>query len=134
MGSGSGERLHLPARGLGRTERAMVKEGWENEGTSWVLLVRARPSCWRGGRSMETTTNTRLVNPAALIAALADPRGEAGLWQKLRVRVGEEVRYHQALREPRRLDDRDLDDLNLGRGDLPGLSRAYARATATSIK
>ena len=40
------------------------------------------------------------------------------------------MRYHQALREPRRLGDRDLDDLNLGRGDRPGLARAYARATA----
>ncbi len=76
--------------------------------------------------------NTQLVNPAALTAALADPRGDdVGLWRKLRARVGEEVRYHLALHELRRLDDRDLDDLNLGRGDLPGLARAHARATAT---
>ena len=76
--------------------------------------------------------NTQLVNPAALIAALADPQGDdVGFWRKLRARVGEEVRYHQAVRELRRLDDRDLDDLNLGRGDLPGLARTHARATAT---
>ena len=65
-------------------------------------------------------------------STLADPRGDdVGLWQKLRARVGEEVRYHLALRELRRLDDRDLDDLNLGRGGLPGLARTHARATAT---
>jgi uncharacterized protein YjiS (DUF1127 family) len=34
------------------------------------------------------------------------------------------------VRELRRLDDRDLDDLNLGRGDLPGLARCHARDTA----
>jgi len=76
--------------------------------------------------------NTQLVNPAALTAMLTDPQGDdVGLWRKLRARIGEEVRYHLALRELRRLDDRDLDDLNLGRGDLPGLARAHARTTAT---
>src|SRR4051794_24146504 len=97
----------------------------------WHHVCPVPPSRWRGGRWMETTMNTQLVNPAVLIAALADPQGDVGLWQKLRARVGEEVRYHLALRELRRLDDRDLDDLNLGRGDLPGLARAHARATAT---
>jgi uncharacterized protein YjiS (DUF1127 family) len=42
-------------------------------------------------------------------------------------RVREEVTYLRALVELRRLDDRDLDDLNLGRGDLPGLARRHAR-------
>ena len=78
--------------------------------------------------------NVQLVNPAALIAALTGPgRGsgsDEGLWRGLRARVGEEVRYHLALRELRRLDDRDLDDLDLGRGDLPGLARRHARETA----
>ena len=41
--------------------------------------------------------------------------------------VREEVTYLRALVELRRLDDRDLDDLNLGRGDLPGLARRHAR-------
>ena len=82
---------------------------------------------------METTTmNTQLVNPAAPIAALTDPRGDdAGLWQKLRARIGEEVRYRQAMSELRLLGDRELADLNLNRGDLPDLARAHARATAT---
>jgi len=42
-------------------------------------------------------------------------------------RLMEEVRYRRALRALRRLDDRDLDDLDLGRGDLPGLARRHAR-------
>ena len=43
--------------------------------------------------------------------------------------VREEVVYLRALVELRRLDDRDLDDMNLGRGDLPGLARQHARAS-----
>ena len=78
--------------------------------------------------------NVQLVNPAALIATLISPHGGGGrgegLWRKLRARVGEEVRYRRALRELRRLDDRDLDDLDLGRGDLPGLARRHAREAA----
>jgi uncharacterized protein YjiS (DUF1127 family) len=77
--------------------------------------------------------NVQLVNPAALVAALGvgnDSGLARTLWRGLRARVGEEVRYHRALRELRRLDDRDLDDLNLGRGDLPGLARRHAREAA----
>ena len=82
------------------------------------------------------TMNVQLVSPAALVAVLASPSdgsesGCAGmLWRGLRARVDEELRYRRALRELRRLDDRDLDDLNLGRGDLPGLARCHARDTA----
>ena len=77
--------------------------------------------------------NVELINPAALVATLAGPSGggrDEAPWRKLRARVGEEVRYHLALRELRRLDDRDLDDLDLGRGDLPGLARRHAREAA----
>jgi uncharacterized protein YjiS (DUF1127 family) len=80
--------------------------------------------------------NVQLVSPAALVAALAGPSGgsesdRAGtLWRGLRARVGEELRYRRALHALRRLDDRDLDDLDLGRGDLPGLARRYARGAA----
>jgi uncharacterized protein YjiS (DUF1127 family) len=80
-----------------------------------------------------TTMNVQLVSPAALIAVLAGPSGgsESGragmLWRGLRARVDEELRYRRALRELRRLDDRDLDDLNLSRGDLPCLARQHAR-------
>jgi uncharacterized protein YjiS (DUF1127 family) len=81
---------------------------------------------------METMTmNVQLVSPTALVAVLAGPNsnesGRAGmLWRGLRTRVDEELRYRRVLRELRRLDDRDLDDLNLGRGDLPGLARCHA--------
>ena len=79
--------------------------------------------------------NVELVNPAALITTLAGPdsdgsHGGGALWRRLRARAAEEVRYRRALRELNRLDDRDLDDLNLGRGDLPGLARCHARDTA----
>jgi uncharacterized protein YjiS (DUF1127 family) len=50
--------------------------------------------------------------------------------RRLRARVIEEVGYRRAPRELRRLDDRDLDDLDLGRGDLPGLARRHAREVA----
>ena len=82
------------------------------------------------------TMNVQLVSPAALVAALAGSSGggdsgRAGmLWRGLRARVREEVVYLRALHELRRLDDRDLDDLDLGRGDLPGLARRHARETA----
>ena len=85
------------------------------------------------------TMNVRPVGPAALVAALAGPSdggdgGRAGmLWRGLRARVGEEVLYRRArrsLRELRRLDDRGLDDLDLGRGDLPGHARRHAREAA----
>ena len=86
---------------------------------------------------METMTmNVQLASPSALVAVLAGPNGgsESGragmLWRGLRARVGEEVLYRRSLRELRRLDDRDLDDLALGRGDLPGLARRHAREAA----
>jgi hypothetical protein len=52
------------------------------------------------------------------------------LWRGLRARVDEELRYHRAMRELRLLDDRDRDDLNLGRRDLSGLARRHARKAA----
>ena len=74
------------------------------------------------------TMNVQLVSPTALVAVLAGPNGnESGcagmLWRGLRARVDEELGYRRALRELRRLDDRDLDD-------LPGLARRHARKAA----
>jgi uncharacterized protein YjiS (DUF1127 family) len=90
---------------------------------------------WHEDGTETTIMNVQLVNPAALIAMLIGSRGgdgrDEGLWRRLRARVGEEVRYRRALRVLRRLDDRDLDDLDLGRGDLPGLARRHAREAAT---
>src|SRR3954451_7622486 len=85
------------------------------------------------GPDGDETVNVQLVNPGALIAPLVGPnpdgRGEAP-WRRLRARITEEVSYRRSLRELRRLDDRDLDDLDLGRGDLPGLARRHAREAA----
>ena len=94
-----------------------------------------RPAAEREtGEGLDKIMNAELVNPAALVAAPTGPnaggRGKTP-WRRLRARLVEEVSYRRSLRELRRLDDRDLDDLNLGRGDLPGLARAHARATAT---
>jgi uncharacterized protein YjiS (DUF1127 family) len=41
--------------------------------------------------------------------------------------IGEGIRYRRALHELRRLDGGDLDELNLGRADLPGLAERHAR-------
>jgi uncharacterized protein YjiS (DUF1127 family) len=90
---------------------------------------------WAKDGTETTIMNVQLVNPAALIAVLTSPQGgggrDEGLWRQLRAWVGEEVRYRRALHALRRLDDRDLDDLNLGRDDLPGLARRHARAAVT---
>ena len=90
-----------------------------------------------GEGRMETIMNVQLVSPAALIATLANPsngddRTET-LWRKLRARVGEEIRYYRALHELQRLDGRDLDNLNLGRVDLPGLARRHAREATDRV-
>jgi uncharacterized protein YjiS (DUF1127 family) len=82
---------------------------------------------------LDKIMNVELVNPAALVAASTGPnasgRGETP-WRRLRARFVEAVSYRRSLRELRRLDDRDLDDLDLGRGDLPGLARRHAREVA----
>ena len=45
--------------------------------------------------------------------------GKIALWARL------QGRYRQALHELNQLDDRDLDDLGIGRGDLPDLARRH---------
>src|SRR3954471_18961271 len=95
--------------------------------------VSGPPHRWRGGRRTETTMNVELINPAALVATLAGTSGggrDGAPWGKRRARGGGEGRYHPAPRAARRLDDRDLDDLALARGDLPGLARRHAREAA----
>ena len=82
--------------------------------------------------------NVELVNPMSLLASLSATRAEGNgsvsssknqIWRNLGGRLREELRYLQARIELSRLDDRDLDDLALGRGDLPGLARRHAQAT-----
>jgi uncharacterized protein YjiS (DUF1127 family) len=48
------------------------------------------------------------------------------LASRMRQATHEEIRYRRAMRELRRLDDRDLDDLAIGRADLPGMARRHA--------
>ena len=69
----------------------------------------------------------------ALVPPLAPDRRDAeeGFLGKLVLRARRRIRHHRALREPGRLDDRDLDDLDLGRGDLLGLARRHAREAAS---
>lgn len=60
---------------------------------------------------------------AGLMAALGAVAARA------RHQAEEQSRYWRALRELRRLDDRDLDDLAIGRADLPEMARRHARAS-----
>ena len=52
-------------------------------------------------------------------------RGE-GLLGRLARWARTRVRYHRALNELHRLDDRDLDDLDLARADFPELAWRHA--------
>ena len=89
------------------------------------------------GPNGDETVNVQPANPGNLDAALVGPnagsRGETP-WRRLRARITEEVSYRRSLRELRRLDDRDLDDLDLGRGDLPGLARRHARGEPVAAR
>jgi uncharacterized protein YjiS (DUF1127 family) len=86
------------------------------------------------GEGLDKIMNVELVNPDAVVAAPTGPNANGGRdgtpWRRLRARLVEEVSFRRSLRELRRLDDRDLDDLDLGRGDLPGLARHHAREVA----
>jgi uncharacterized protein YjiS (DUF1127 family) len=61
-----------------------------------------------------------------LALAALPAEADAGFFGKLILRARRQIRYHQALRELRRLDDRDLDDLDLARADFPELARRHA--------
>ena len=60
-------------------------------------------------------------------ALLGDKRdAEEGFLGKLVLWARQKIRYHRALNELYRLDDRDLDDLGLARGDFPALAWRHA--------
>jgi uncharacterized protein YjiS (DUF1127 family) len=68
-----------------------------------------------------------------LALALIPPPGpeeraaaEEGFLGKLVLWVRRRIRYRRALDELRRLDDRDLEDLDLARGDFPELAWRHA--------
>jgi uncharacterized protein YjiS (DUF1127 family) len=79
--------------------------------------------------------NVELIQPNAIIGLLAGtsggpapaPGGLMRAWRRLVERLAEEWRYRAALRQLARLDDRDLDDIGIGRVELPALARRHAR-------
>lgn len=80
--------------------------------------------------------NVQLVNPMSVFRLFERSnaaRPQPGHWRppvwakQLGGSLGEEIRYKRALRELHQLDDRDLDDLDLGRADLPALARRHAK-------
>ena len=54
------------------------------------------------------------------------PDAEDGLLGRLVLWGRQKIHYQRALNELHRLDDRDLDDLGIGRGDFPELARRHA--------
>ena len=60
-------------------------------------------------------------------ALLRDKRdAEEGFLGKLVLWARQKIRYHRALNELYRLDDRDLDDIGLARIDFPALAWRHA--------
>ena len=60
-------------------------------------------------------------------ALLRDKRdAEEGFLGKLVLWARQKIRYHRALNELYRLDDRDLDDLGIARSDFPALAWRHA--------
>ena len=55
---------------------------------------------------------------------------EEGFLGKLVLWVRRKIRYERALNELHRLDDRDLDDLDIARSDFPALAWRHATGAA----
>jgi uncharacterized protein YjiS (DUF1127 family) len=79
--------------------------------------------------------NVALVNPAVVLGLFASSGGAKptsrrqvvpGWAGQVRARLAEKLRYRRALHELHQLDDRELDDLNLARADLPALAWRHA--------
>lgn len=68
-----------------------------------------------------TGTQSTAASSTGFISRLA-----AAAW----LRGRQELAYYRALRELGRLDDRDLDDLAIGRADFPELAWRHALAIA----
>ena len=80
--------------------------------------------------------NVELVNPMSVFRLFERSnaaRPQSNNWrppvwaQQLRAPLGEEIRYRRALHELQKLDNRDLDVLDLARADLPALARRHAK-------
>lgn len=70
----------------------------------------------------------------SLFALPATRRHGATLFGLLRDWARERIRYAQALRELRRLDDRDLDDIDIARADFPALAQRHAIGAAPLVR
>ena len=72
----------------------------------------------------------------ALIPSLGPDRRDAeeGFLGKLVLWARQRIRYHRALHELQRLDDRDLDDLDLARVDFPELAWRHATGAEPLIR
>ena len=68
--------------------------------------------------------NLAIAYSPSLLRDKAD--AEDGLLGKLVLWARQKIRYHRALNELHRLDDRDLDDLGLARIDFPALAWRHA--------
>lgn len=75
--------------------------------------------------------NVELVNPTLVLGLFAQSNAagpEPRQWptpawaRQVRARFDEKLRYRRALHELHQLDDRELDDLDLARADLPALA------------
>jgi uncharacterized protein YjiS (DUF1127 family) len=64
--------------------------------------------------------------------AAAQPEAEEGFLGKLALWIRTRVRYERALRALHRLDDRDLDDINIARADFPALAWRHATGSAAA--
>jgi uncharacterized protein YjiS (DUF1127 family) len=71
---------------------------------------------------------------------LASPDSRPGLAPRIVVAKGALgklavwIRYQRALHELRRLDDRDLDDIGIGRVDFPALAWRHAAGAAPLVR
>jgi uncharacterized protein YjiS (DUF1127 family) len=63
-----------------------------------------------------------------------DAAAEEGFLGKLVLWARRRIRYRRALDELRRLDDRDLDDLNLARVDFPELAWRHATGAEPLVR
>ena len=80
--------------------------------------------------------NVELVNPTLILDLLANSdaaeprlsRSLAPAWAgRARAHLDEKLRYRRALHELEQLDERELDDLDLARADLPALAWRIAK-------
>jgi uncharacterized protein YjiS (DUF1127 family) len=70
-----------------------------------------------------------MLNLAFALIPAPDPnqrKADAGFLGQLVLWAHQRIRYRRALNELRRLDDRDLDDLDLARIDFPELAWRHA--------